>query len=70
MILNAKGQPLTRRLGFVGGIEVEHTPKRGPLVSLIGCDRVWPDEASIETSKVMEPQSSSACSPKRLTKAA
>jgi hypothetical protein len=51
MILDSKGRPMVRRLGFAGGLEVEKRPKGSSLVSLIGCDRVWPetDEAGIES---------------------
>ncbi len=46
MILDANGRAMVRRLGFLGGLEIERAPKRGTLVSLIGCERVWPEEDS------------------------
>lgn len=45
MILDSRGRPMTRRLGFIGGIEVERRPKGSTLVSLVGCERVWPADA-------------------------
>lgn len=43
MILDARGRPLTRRIGFTGGLEVERGPRTSAnLVSAVGCERVWP----------------------------
>jgi hypothetical protein len=52
MILDANGRPLTRRIGFTGGLEVERGPRASAnLVSLVGSDRVWPEEDELVSRK-------------------
>lgn len=44
MILDSHGRPLTRRIGFTGGLEVERGPRTSAkLEPAIGSDRVRPE---------------------------
>lgn len=50
MILDMRGQPLRRSLGFVGGYQRE-AQTRTPLVSLIGFESALSDECAAEQAE-------------------
>lgn len=60
MIFDAHGKPLVRRIGFLGGLQMQRGPRASAsLLALIACDKVWPDDEN-ETNQAPWPDEEEA----------